>query len=503
MRSFRVLLILGIFSILVSFRAQSSYAQDNSSGPSAPDNVSEISKLKESCSSFALKSIFDCAGLLFTGDPVHIALGSLAPQNGFGAGLAYVGFLKPSETWRPSWDADAIATLNGSWRAGAYLRLVHTPDFRTTVHYGPPQIKSNLTEIPEHMVLGVYAEAESLNKLPFFGLGPNTSESARSYFGMREIIVGSNVVEPISEIRSLSHMNLSLLGELNGRFVSIRPSLGNSSPTIGSLYDETTAPGLSSQPGFFQLGEAVRIRPVLLNDLLHLNYQASYRQFFAPSDTRFTFQTFTIDLSNEIAIYRLTTRFYVPRDVNGPDECSIDRVGDFPACSLNKADQVGNCDKISGKNSAPCKAISRDLQGSIGIRFLYTASFTQNQNLVPFYFQPTIGGGDLNGSQSLSSYQDYRFRAPNVLLLQEKFEHSIWRWPVGFALLADQGKVALTDSGLDSSRWFRSFATGLTLRAGGFPQVWLLFAWGGHEGTHTIAQMNTSLLGGSARPSLF
>jgi hypothetical protein len=33
--------------------------------------------------------------------------------------------------------------------------------------------------------------------------------------------------------------------------------------------------------------------------------------------------------------------------------------------------------------------------------------------------------------------------------------------------------------------------------------VYLLFAFGGKEGTHTIANMNTSLIGGSARPSLF
>jgi len=122
---------------------------------------------------------------------------------------------------------------------------------------------------------------------------------------------------------------------------------------------------------------------------------------------------------------------------------------------------------------------------------------------VPFYFQPTLGGADINGNASLSSYQDYRFRSPNVLLLRESFEHSIWNWPVGFTLLADQGKVALTRGGLGSSPWLHSFSTGLTLRAGGFPQVYLLFSWGGREGTHTIANVNTSLLGGGTRPSLY
>jgi len=35
------------------------------------------------------------------------------------------------------------------------------------------------------------------------------------------------------------------------------------------------------------------------------------------------------------------------------------------------------------------------------------------------------------------------------------------------------------------------------------PQVFLLFSWGGNEGTHTIANVNPSLLGGGGRPSLF
>ena len=89
------------------------------------------------------------------------------------------------------------------------------------------------------------------------------------------------------------------------------------------------------------------------------------------------------------------------------------------------------------------------------------------------------------------------------MLLRENFEHSIGSLPLGVTFMADQGKVGLTRSDLGSSPWFHSYAAGLTLRAGGFPQVFLLFAWGGKEGTHTSANVNTSLLGGSARPSLF
>jgi hypothetical protein len=47
-----------------------------------------------------------------------------------------------------------------------------------------------------------------------------------------------------------------------------------------------------------------------------------------------------------------------------------------------------------------------------------------------------------------------------------------------------------------------SATVGLTLRAGGFPMVNLSFSWGA-EGNHVIGTMNTALLGGSSRPSLF
>ena len=467
------------------------------SGSKTVDNPSEWAKFKESCGSFDLKQAGGCGELLFTGQPLHIAVGSLSPQNGFGAGLAYVGFIQPTETWRPSWNADAVATENGSWRAGVYFKFVHTPQFKTTVHYGKPKIKSNLTELPEHTVVNVYAQAITLNKLAFFGLGPFSTEAGRSYFGMQEVIAGTNVVKPV-----FARWNVSLLGEMNGRFVDIRPSNGNSSPSIETLYTEATAPGLSTQPSYLQLGEGIRMRPIFWNDLLHLDYLATYQQFFAPSNSKYSFQRFTLDLSHEFALYRSTTRFYPPRDANGPDECSIDRVRGFTGCSLIKNQQVEQCEKQNSNDKAACKEISRDRQGSIGFRFSFSNSFTQGQNTVPFYFQPTLGGGDINGNPTLASYQDYRFRAPNVLLLRETFEHSIWG-PLGFALGADEGKVALDTNDFGSSPWIHSFSVGLTLRAGGFPQVFLLFSWGGNEGTHTIASVNTSLLGGSARPSLF
>jgi hypothetical protein len=466
----RIVLVLSLFAA-GAVRAQQS---PPAATPQRIDSPSELDKLRDSCSN--LKGALGCTEELFTGQPFHIAVGNIAPQNGFGAGLAYVGH-KTTENWRDSWNADAIGSINASWRAGFYVNFVHTPDRGIGVGFGtPPPVKDNLTEMPEHTIFGLYLEATSLNKVTYFGLGPSSASASRSFFGMTETILGGNAVKPF-----YARLNGSLYGEVNGRFVSIRPSRGQVSPSIEQLYTEATAPGLTRQPGALQFGEGIRVRPIWARDVVRLNYNLAFQQYFTPGNVNFSFERLTIDLGHEFALYGKTTRVLDPRPSNGPDDCALDPVT-HPECP---------------------KALTRNFEGSIGFRFFTALSMIPGGNAVPFYFQPTMGGADINNNLSLSSYQDYRFRAPNVMLLRESFEHSLWNLPLGFTLMADEGKLALRRGDFGPGPWLHSFSTGLTLRAGGFPQVFLLFSWGGREGTHTIAQVSNSLLGGSSRPSLY
>lgn len=484
--------------LLLLFAASGSAlnAQQPASSSTGPDNPSEAYKLQHSC--FNFKGIADCAEELFTGQPLHIAVGSIAPQNGFGAGLAYVGH-KTTVNWRTSWDADAVGSINGSWRAGVYLKLVNTYEKAPTVEFGTKgrNLKPNLTALPERPVINLYAQTITLNKVTYFGLGPSTLEAGRSFFGMRQTIVGASAVKPFA-----ARLSAAFYGEMNGRFVDIFASPNQPSPTIGALYTEATAPGLTTQPGTLQFGEGVRMRPVWLDDFLHLDYNLAYQQYVTPG-SNFSFQRLTTDLSHQFAIFRKTTGIILPRDTNGPDECSTDQDSENGECSVDKFAQHHECLTAQGAKTPECKELSRDLQGSFGFRVFSALSMTPGRNVVPFYFQPTLGGSDINGNQSLSSYQDYRFRASDVLLLRESYEQSLGSLPLGVAFMIDEGKVALTRGGLGASPWLHSFSAGLTLRAGGFPQVFLLFSWGGKEGTHTIANVNNSLLGGSSRPSLF
>jgi len=448
----------------------------------------EGERFHDACTTFNFSNGEECAILFFTDHPLHIAVGSIAPQDGFGVGGAFVTE-KHTTNWRLSWDIDAVVSTNTSWRAGGYMKMIHTPREQVKVitpvisHPGDttgnqkPAHKPRINLVHPYTVFNLYAQSTSLNKLNFFGLGNDSKISGKSVFGMTETIVGGNVIKPVYEWPAILGLNLALLGEMNGRFVNLRGNHGDSARSIETLYTDSTAPGLSSQPATVQFGEGVRIKPVI-GDYFQLNYMAKFQQFFAPSNSQSSFLRWTADLNHTFFLYGHTQSAPKSTDGNGPDEC--------------------------GPLTAPCPSVShsRNLNGSVGARLLLSESITSGTSAVPFYFQPTLGGGDIDGMPSLSSYQDYRFRAPNILLLQEKFEHSIWG-PLGFTFMADQGRVALTRGDIGFSHLKHSFGTGLTLRAGGFPMVYLMFAWGGNEGHHTIGSMNTSLIGGSSRPSLY
>ena len=443
----------------------------------------EGERVSDACQA-SFKAVPGCAYTLFTDHPLHIAAGSLPPQNGFGLGGAFV-WSKNTKNWRLSWDFDATGAPSGAWRAGGYMKMVHTPHpANGGVHVSIPGAADTPTSMTPkgsssfthpYAVFNLYAQTISLNKLNFFGEGNDTTLAGKSIFGMTQTIVGASVIKPVYEWGAIRGLNLSLLGEINGRFVDIRGNHHESDPSIETLYTDATAPGLSSQPGFVQLSQGFRIKPVIGN--FELNYLGKFQEYFAPSSSHNSFLRWTVDLAHTYYLYGYSQSAPRNTDGNGPNSC---------------APPGEQCPEIPH---------SRNLNGSIGVRLLLSESINSSTSAVPFYFQQTLGGSDINSSLALGSYQDYRFRGPNLLLLQESVEHSIWG-PFGAKFIADQGRVSLTRGDLGFSHLKHSFAGGLTLRAGGFPMVSLMFAWGGPEGHHNIATMNTSLLGGSARPPL-
>jgi hypothetical protein len=430
----------------------------------------------QSCKTFTFGSLASCAETAATGQPMHLAVGSLAPQNGVAAGLAFVEHKDLVSEWRLNWDLDAVASGNGSWRAGAYMKAYRQPGGKIIVVYpgatSPPKHNPLYRTAP---LFNLYAETTSLNLIYYYGLGPDTLPAARSFFGLTQTILGTNAIVPLA-----GKAGLSIIGELNGRFPQLRGNQNGGSPSIEQVYTESTAPGLSSQAGYLQAGEGLRLRPSLFRDTLRLNYLLQFQQFVAPFNSRYSFRRWTTDLNHTIPLYR-NVRLTQANDQNGPDSCSIS----------------------STNTSCPRVSLTQNLEGSINVRLLMTGSIADAGSVVPFYFDPTIGGSDLNGQPILASYPDYRFRAPNLLLLRETFEHSLGKLPAGFLFSVDEAKIGLNRSDISFDHLQHTFTAGLTLHAGGLPVVYLLFAWGGNEGHHTTVAISNVLLGASSRPSLF
>ncbi len=130
---------------------------------------------------------------------------------------------------------------------------------------------------------------------------------------------------------------------------------------------------------------------------------------------------------------------------------------------------------------------------------LVSRSGVSGDAVVPFYFQPTLGGSDVDGRRLLTSFDDYRFRGPNLVALRESVEHSV-AGLFGLFVAAEQGTVAEHSAGFGSLE--QSYALGVTIRAGGVPMIVISEGWGPKEGRHFTFTMNTSLLGGSARPAI-
>lgn len=454
-----------------------------------------------------LKGLIGCGQTIATGAPLHIAAGSLAPQNGVALGLAFTEVWHP--TYCPSWidfthppppghenachwsmdiAADGQASGNESWRAGLYLTATHlstrTPKPRTHVAVvpGAPRRKPRINTFggPSPTV-SFYSESSALNKIYYFGLGRTTLPASRTDFGFSENITGINTVYPVN-VGLFQTLGFTLLGEANGRFPSIRGSYGDTVPSIEASYTEASAPGLISQPKFLQTGEGIRLVPLPIpltsKTQLKLNYLVNFQQFVAPSDSHYSFRRFTTDLNHTLTLYKIDTGHPMPPLPPAP-----------PGAPPQPVTQP-----ISP---------SRDLSGTLAARMFIKASEAGAGRVVPFYFSPTIGGSDIDGRAGLASYPDYRFRGPDLLLLHGDYEQSLGKIPVGLFIGIDEAKVGLHRDDISFNHLRHSYSAGLTIHAGGLPAVYLLFAWGGGEDQHFIGNINSSLLGVSTRPSLY
>ena len=122
--------------------------------------------------------------------------------------------------------------------------------------------------------------------------------------------------------------------------------------------------------------------------------------------------------------------------------------------------------------------------GTFRIGALATLAVVPEGHAVPVALQPTVGGTDLDGSQVLRSFADYRFRAPNRFAASVEYEHEVIG-PLSSLAFVDWGGVATRTSDFDFRHFHRSVGVGVSLHLGAVTVLKAFYAFGGGEGTRT------------------
>jgi hypothetical protein len=277
-----------------------------------------------------------------------------------------------------------------------------------------------------------------LPTLPFFGLGNQSSRDDRSLFELTETEIPILVDFPVGH-------GVVFSTQVNALFASSDPS-----PTFTTRFSEATAPGIRASTTHLVPGLAVTYRSP---DVL----------YGFSGEGRLSYEAYQTMAGGSFSFDRVEARVAVHYGIEDLPFAQ----GTFPYL--------------------------RSLLGSS--RFSAVANLVISQprsgNAVPFYLQPTLGGGDIHNENWLAGYMNYRFRAPNTVAYGLSYERRLID-PFGFSVFAQWGKVGEDVGELTFTHLKHSIGVGLTMRLGGKSIIEFSLAWGGGEGTQVFATGNTN-----------
>ncbi len=327
----------------------------------------------------ALGSLAGCGQTLVTGQPMHIAVGSLAPQNGTAFGLAFVEHTDLQSRWRLNYNLDAVASRQ---RLLARRRLPQSlpPARRRSPSSSTPATPPRLKQDPStHVAPALQSLRRDHLAQPHLLLRPRSQHPAHRPHRLRP---------HRDHHRRQRHRPLRLKAGLGCAGRTQRPL-----PLRSRQPGQTTVPRHAAalhrihrprpHPPAGLLPGRRRPPPQSLpppDDFLRLNYLLQFQQFVASADSHYYFRRWTVDLGHEIPLYRKVRLTAAQR----PQRPRLLR------------HQL----RLTSATPCPHVSLTQNLEGSISARLLISGSFAKAGSAVPFYFMPTIGGSDINGQPS-------------------------------------------------------------------------------------------------------
>lgn len=267
--------------------------------------------------------------------------------------------------------------------------------------------------------INAYANARDLPLMPYYGIGGNLGQQNLVNYREREVKAGADVINPFSAWFAAG-----------GTFETIWPDIGGVSNagvrSIEKVFGEATAPGLTSQPAF--LHYEVFAEPRHTQGPFEFTYKVGYHFYQDTNSGHYSFRRFKVD----------GTHIFHPE--------------------------------------------KRD-DSFLTIHSRLTLSDVAGGNAVPFYFQETLGGSDIEGEPTLRGFRDYRFRAPDNMLIQVQYDRRVWG-PLGLLGFYDTGQVANRAGDLSLGDMRHSFGFGVSVWSGNRAVFRASIGLGSGEGRH-------------------
>jgi hypothetical protein len=305
------------------------------------------------------------------------------------------------------------------------------------------------------------------------GLGPNSILADHAVYRQHETWFGVQGYSPLASAGNC----FGIVG-VSGQLKYLHPATGgvngDSFPSVRALYGEAGAPASTINPDFIAAGIGFDVRTPTSRPRIweHHEAQLNYIHYSELGSSQFSFNRLEAFTSLS---FDLSKSLPKPR----PGQSLLDQP-----------------DRSWWRN-AFCIENSRkgcDI-GSITSTNLLTTTYTTG-SFVPFYLQPTLGGADFEGTDTLRGLVDYRLRAPNRLLTQVDFDKAVANLgvkghPIGqYGLYGffDAGNVSFTPSQLTAQGLRADVGIGVSIAIQNKIVVRAYIAFGAGEGSHLNAK---------------
>ncbi|HLH18290.1 MAG TPA: hypothetical protein VKX45_13800 [Bryobacteraceae bacterium] len=244
-----------------------------------------------------ISKAIDFGRVLFTGDGLHPAVGSIVPGSGLAGGLAYnLERAAADAPVRFSGSLEARGSSNGFWTAGGKLDI-----------WGSGNTLNN-----RHIHATLEAAHYELPQLTYFGLGNSSSLANETVFGLAQSTAAIRAEYPLPR-------GWALTGALSGLSNSPSAANGGTLPSIQQKFTPSDTPALTAGTTYVVAGGGIAwIYPVEPHAKgFTSSLTAGYRLFHETSGAPYSFRRldaiwmgrYTLPASVDLGAFSLIARF--------------------------------------------------------------------------------------------------------------------------------------------------------------------------------------------------